>query len=104
MTFLVSKTLRRLPTFVSSIFNEILPKFTFPLLEYQLIGQHQSIYNENKRTIPNSVFDNVIWRMAVPKSKVLSNKDENVEKGIHHTQQFLSILTTSLTKILIFMS
>jgi hypothetical protein len=103
MTFLLTQTLRRLPTFVSSIFNEILPKFTIPLLEYQLIGQHHSIYNENERTVPDSVFDNVIWRMAVPKSKVLSNKDEN-EKRIHHTQQFLSILTTSLTKILIFMS
>lgn len=71
MTFLLTKTLRRFPTFISSVFNEILPKFTIPLLEYQLIEQHQSIYNDYENTVPNSVFDNVIWRMAVPKSKVL---------------------------------
>lgn len=47
-------------------------KNVFPQLhvEYQLVGPYQPNYGEQDNESPNSIFDEIILRMAAPKSKV----------------------------------
>lgn len=72
MNFLMKNTFRRLPIIVSDFVGSVLPMFPFPMLEHQLVGHSRPNYEENYNESPNSVFDDVILRMAAPKSKVKS--------------------------------
>jgi hypothetical protein len=74
MNFLMRKTFRRFNRFpiVASDFMNSMLKNIFPQInvEYQLVGPYQPNYGENNNESPNSIFDEVILRMAAPKSKV----------------------------------
>jgi hypothetical protein len=57
---------------MASDFMNTMLKNIFPQLdvEYQLVGPYQPNYGERNNESPNSIFDEVLLRMAAPKSKV----------------------------------
>jgi hypothetical protein len=72
------KTFRRfdyIPIMASDFVNTMLRNI-FPQLnvEYQLVGPYQPNHGEQNNESPNSIFDEVILRMAAPKSKVNTGK------------------------------
>ena len=77
MNSLMRKTFRRLPIVVSDFMSSIFPRFPTPMMEYQLAGHCRPNYAEDDNESPHSVFDEIILRMAAPKSKVRTQIHEN---------------------------
>ena len=73
MNFLTRKTFTRFQTYVSDFMNSIYLKYPVVSLEYQVAGHFRPNYEEDLHESPNSAFDEVILRMAAPKSKVKSH-------------------------------
>jgi hypothetical protein len=57
--------------FMNTMLRNIFPQLN---VEYQLVGPYQPNYGEQNNESPNSIFDEVILRMAAPKSKVSTGK------------------------------
>ena len=70
MNYLIRKAFRRFPIVVSEFLSYKFPKFPYPILDYQLAGPYQPNNVETEIESQNSIFDEIILRMAAPKSKV----------------------------------